>query len=261
MREGQYLAVQDIKEQIQQSYRSKTAVRRAKIDLVIRSSDLVEKDGAVYRVTIGRGVHPIGIILYGTGKKALLIDMSNTHEVSMWEARSISSSQSKDTYRAIKEAHFIIKDGKRKILRKYLMKWDGHSWKKVMLTFTVMELLALSYVAFRLKTEHLQVSRETLRQLGLISIWRDNPNRMIVIMDEHGCFGAVKESILEMDTGNLDRLFMSTKGTATVEEKEQLGLVSEVKVQAIYGPEEIEDYIEEGQRLLDELFLPVKSRR
>ena len=46
MREGQPLTAQDIKEQIQQSYQSKTAIRQAKIDLRLQSSDLVEKDGA-----------------------------------------------------------------------------------------------------------------------------------------------------------------------------------------------------------------------
>ena len=129
MREGQPLTAQDIKEQIQQSYQSKTAIRQAKIDLILQSSDLVEKDGAAYRVPTGRVSRPAGIIIYGTGKKALVIDMSDPHKASMWEARFISSPHSQDTYQATKEAHFIIKDGKRKVLRKYLMKWDGHRYR------------------------------------------------------------------------------------------------------------------------------------
>ena len=261
MREGQPLTAQDIKEQIQQSYQSKTAIRQAKIDLILQSSDLVEKDGAAYRVPTGRDSRPAGIIIYGTGKKALVIDMSDPHKASMWEARFISSPHSQDTYQVTKEAHFIIKDGKQKVLRKYLMKWDGHSWQKVMLTFTDMELLALSYAAFRLRTEDLQASRETLRQLGIISTWKDSPNRMIVMTDEQGRSSAVMESTLVLDTGNLDRLFMGARGSAAVAEREQLGLVNSAKAHAVYDPEEIEDYIEEGRRLLHRLSFPMASRR
>ena len=43
MREGQPLTAQDIKEQIQQSYQSKTAIRQAKIDLYV--------GGKVYQLT------------------------------------------------------------------------------------------------------------------------------------------------------------------------------------------------------------------
>ncbi len=198
--------------------------REEKIRAIVISSFLVEKielpDGKIIYRKIDNncnGENPVGIIITGAGRRGLVVDMSDTAHVKIYNVRFVKCCEEKNIYYRIdSEAHFTEFGEGRRAIYKNMRLWNGRKWETLMLRVTSAEMLALSYLAYRIRVENINPSEETTQQYKDIQKWSEHIAMTIVYKNKDGISSSAVKNISDVYLWDLGNVYLGVRNSEKI---------------------------------------------